>query len=69
MTLTIEQLKQLSPEQENEYKQGISDYINGVTFNPEWSETRKEAYRDAHEEVCGLISLIYDNYNRLAKAE
>ena len=69
MTLTIEQLKQLPPEQANEYKQGISDYIHGVTFSRDWSETRKEAYCDAKEEVSALISLLHLKYHRLAKAE
>ena len=55
MTLTNEQLKQLTPEQLDEYNQGIDDCCNNVRFNPDWSEARKEGYRDAADEMESIL--------------
>ena len=55
MMLTNEQLNELTPEQVDQYNQGFDDYCNKTPFNPDWSETRKEGYRDAKEQKQDLI--------------
>lgn len=59
MTLTNEQLKQLTPEQLDEYQQGVDDYLSEKPFNQDWSETRKEGYRDAMEEVRDIFFQLF----------
>ena len=59
MTLTNEQLKQLTPEQLDEYSQGIDDYLSEKPLDPNWSETRKEGYRDAMEEVRDIFFQLF----------
>lgn len=55
MTFTNEQLKQLAPEQLDEYNKGIDDCCNNQPFNPDWSEARKEGYRDAADEMENIL--------------
>ena len=50
MTLTPKQLNELTPEQVDEYGKGFRSYYDNIPFNPDWSETRKEGYRDAKEQ-------------------
>ena len=59
MMLTLEQLKLLTPEQVKDYKRGVSDCFIGVSFNPAWSETRKDGFRDAKEEIGNFVESLY----------
>ena len=59
MTLTNEQLKQLTPEQLDEYNKGIDDCCNNQPFSPDWSEARKEGYRDALEQQKEIMTRLF----------
>ena len=59
MTLTNEQLNELTPEQVDEYNQGIDDCVNNLPFNPDWSEARKEGYRDALEQQKEIMTRLF----------